>query len=142
GEAFDEALGRFCEDEQADRLRLLATYGADGLRRMLTRVYETLRSAGRELVLELGERPALAERADELRGAARCPVDDPGATETQRANAGRVLELLTGELRADALVDLSPHRAQGERAAGYEDARRATEQAALDELAALDRGLL
>jgi ATP-dependent helicase/nuclease subunit A len=142
GESFDEALGRFCEDEQPERLRLLATYGADGLRRMLTRVYETLRSAGRELVLELGERPALEERAAELREAARCLAEDPGATENQRASAVAVLELLAGDPRPDALLDLSPHRAQGERAAGYEDARRALEQAALDELAALDRGLL
>jgi ATP-dependent exoDNAse (exonuclease V) beta subunit len=142
GEAFDEALSRFCEDERPEQLRLLATYGADGLRRMLTRVYETLRSAGRDLVLELGERPALAERVEELRDAARCLADDLAATPTQRANASRVVELLAGEPRPDALLDLSPHRAQGERAAGYEEARRAVEQAALDELAALDRGLL
>src|ERR687891_828975 len=54
GEAFAAALAAFCKDEQPDRLRLLATYGANGLRRMLTGVYETLRAAGRPLVLELG----------------------------------------------------------------------------------------
>src|SRR3989441_10123525 len=53
-EAFRAALDDFCSDGDADRLRLLATYGADGLRRMLTGVYETLRSAGRELSLEIG----------------------------------------------------------------------------------------
>ena len=58
GEAFERALDAFCADEEPERLRLLATYRADGLRRMLTGVYETLRSAGRELVLELGERPS------------------------------------------------------------------------------------
>ena len=42
---------------------LLATYGAGGLRRMLTGVYETLRSAGRELVLELGDAAAAARRS-------------------------------------------------------------------------------
>ena len=47
-EAFEQALAEFCADDEPDRLRLLATYGADGLRRMLTGVYETLRSAGRE----------------------------------------------------------------------------------------------
>ena len=41
--------------EEAERLGLLATYGAARLRKMLTGVYETLRSAGRPLVLELGE---------------------------------------------------------------------------------------
>ena len=33
---------------------------------MITGIYETLRSAGRELVLELGDRPALEERLEEL----------------------------------------------------------------------------
>ena len=51
GEAFEEALTRFCANDDADRLRLLAVYGADGLRRMLKGVFETLRAAGRELVL-------------------------------------------------------------------------------------------
>src|SRR6266513_3744564 len=53
-EAFRAALEEFCASGEPDRLRLLATYGADGLRRMLTGVYETLRSAGRELSLEIG----------------------------------------------------------------------------------------
>jgi ATP-dependent helicase/nuclease subunit A len=142
GEAFDEALTAFCAGEEPERLRLLATYGAAGLRRMLTRVYETLRSAGRELALELGERPALADRVEELREAARCLAEDAGATEAQRASAARVLELVAGEPPAEALLDLSAHRAHGERAASYEEARRAAEQAALDELAAHDRDLL
>ena len=68
GEAFEAALNEFCAGDDPARLRLLATYGAAGLRRMLTGVYETLRSAGRELELELGERPGLAGAA---RGAGR-----------------------------------------------------------------------
>jgi ATP-dependent exoDNAse (exonuclease V) beta subunit len=56
-EAFVAALAGFCADGRPERRQLLATYGTAGLRRMLTSVYETLRSAGRELVLELGERP-------------------------------------------------------------------------------------
>ena len=48
GEAFERALQEFCAGGDAERLRLLATYRADGLRRMLTGVYETLRSAGRD----------------------------------------------------------------------------------------------
>jgi ATP-dependent helicase/nuclease subunit A len=59
GEAFDEALAAFCADSDGNRLQLLTTYGARGLRRMITGIYETLRSAGHDLVLELGERPAL-----------------------------------------------------------------------------------
>ena len=54
GEAFERALESFCAGGEPERLRLLATYRASGLRRMLTGVYETLRSAGRPLVLELG----------------------------------------------------------------------------------------
>ena len=42
GEAFERALEAFCDGADPERLRLLATYGADGLRRMLTGVYETL----------------------------------------------------------------------------------------------------
>ena len=43
GEAFESALGAFCAGRDPERLRLLATYGAPGLRKMLTGVYETLR---------------------------------------------------------------------------------------------------
>ena len=55
GEAFERALTAFCAGRDSERVRLLATYGAAGLRRMLTGVYETLRSAGRDLTLDLGE---------------------------------------------------------------------------------------
>src|SRR5438094_10333050 len=71
GEAFAAALATFCGEDDPARLRLLATYGADGLRRMLTGVYETLRSAGRDLVLELGERPQFDAKVTELRDAAQ-----------------------------------------------------------------------
>ena len=50
-EAFERALAEFCAAADPERLRLLATYGARGLRRMLTGVHEPLRSAGRALVL-------------------------------------------------------------------------------------------
>src|SRR5258708_26631378 len=50
-EAFERALGAFLATGEPDRLQLLTTYGGAGLRRMLTGVYETLRSAGRELAL-------------------------------------------------------------------------------------------
>src|SRR5579863_9407283 len=70
-EAFEGALAEFCSGAEPARLQLLATYGAAGLRRMLTGVYETLRSAGRDLALGVGDRPELAERVEELREAAR-----------------------------------------------------------------------
>ena len=84
GEAFEAALNEFCAGEDPERLQLLATYGAAGLRRMLTTVYETLRSAGRELELELGERADLQVRLDELAEAARASP----TTRTRRRGAG------------------------------------------------------
>jgi len=141
-EAFDGALASFCADGDDERVQLLTTYGARGLRRMITGIYETLRSAGRELVLELGEQPALAERLEELRRAARCLADDASATDLQRASASALLEALAGEPRPDDLLDLKAHRASGERAATYEEARLAAERAALDELAMRDRDLV
>ncbi|MGB2952795.1 MAG: UvrD-helicase domain-containing protein [Gaiellaceae bacterium] len=141
-EAFDAALTDLCAGEDPERLRLLATYGAGSLRRMLTQVYETLRSAGRELVLELGERPELDERLAELREAARCLAEDERATELQRSSAAALLELLARREDVDALLDLSAFKASGERAATYQEARRAVEQAALDRAAVRDRDLL
>jgi len=142
GEAFRTALEEFCRDGDPDRLRLLATYGADALRRMLTGVYETLRSAGRPLSLEVAARSGLDGPVEELREAARCLVDDPAATDNQRSAATQLLALLERDRRPDRLLELSGFRASGERAATYEEARRAVEQAALDEAAARDRALL
>src|SRR4029077_15294799 len=70
GESFERALAAFCSTRDAERLGLLATYGAQSLRRMLTGVYETLRSAGRDLKLELGEVAGITERLAELHAAA------------------------------------------------------------------------
>src|SRR5881397_2606187 len=142
GEAFSAALTAFCATDDPARLRLLAVYGADGLRRMLTGVYETLRSAGRELVLELGEHPSLAARVDEFREAARCLTEDDGSGEAHRETARQALAYLEPDGTADRLFDLGDLRLRGERAASYEEARRRLEQAALDELAAADRDLL
>jgi ATP-dependent helicase/nuclease subunit A len=142
GEAFEEALTAFCSGGEPDRLRLLVAYGGSRLRRMLIGVYETLRSAGRPLVLELGEAPPLDLRIEELVEAARCLVDDPAATETQRTNATGVLGLLDGGSAADRLLDLGEFAARGDRAATYEEARGRLEQAALDTVAAGDRDLL
>jgi ATP-dependent helicase/nuclease subunit A len=142
GEAFRAALEDFTAGGEPDRLRLLATYGADGLRRMLTGVYETLRSAGRELTLDIGARPQLAERVEELREAAHCLADDGSATENQRTAATQLLALLERGSQPDRLMELSGFKARGERAETYEEARRAVEQSALDEVAAHDRELL
>ena len=141
-EAFKQALAEFCADDEPDRLRLLATYGADGLRRMLTGVYETLRSAGRDLDLAVEILPELEGGVAELRDAARSLAADVSATEIQRGNAEQLLALLERDTRPDRLMDLSGFRASGERAASYEEARKRVEQAALDEAAIRDRVLL
>ena len=140
GEAFQRALTTFCADEDPERLRLLATYGARGLRRMVTGAFETLRSAGRPLELELPGDSELPARVEELRDAARCLFDE-GPDETLT----RVLELLQASPPAETLLDLSGYAVKGrarERSATYEEARVVVEQAALDELARRDRDLL
>ncbi len=142
GEAFEAGLNEFCAGEDPDRLQLLATYGAGGLRRMLTTVYETLRSAGRELDLELGERADLKAQLDYLAQVARALAADPDATDAARTAAAQAVTLAESETLPERLLDLGGLRARGERAASYEEARKAVEQAALDELALQDRELL
>jgi ATP-dependent helicase/nuclease subunit A len=144
GEAFDEALTAFCVGDDPARLRLLATYGAGGLRRMLTGVYETLRAAGRPLELRLGDGSGLERQIEVLRDAARCLAEEEGFDE-QRSQAARLLEVLDRDRTADDLLDLSEFATRGgprERFASYEGARKALEQAALDEVATRDRELL
>ena len=141
-EAFDAALDAFCAGDDPERLRLLAVYGASNLRRMLIGVFETLRAAGRALVLELGDRPGLEAQLADWRDAARCLADDAGTTDDARATARLALAVAENEVAPDRLFELGDLRLTGERAATYEEARRAVEQAALDELAARDRDLL
>jgi ATP-dependent helicase/nuclease subunit A len=140
GEAFERALASFCATRDAERLRLLATYGAHGLRRKLTAVYETLRSAGRELRLELSEHADLGERLAELHVEARALSIDADCTEKQLAAAQSALALTS--TNPERLQDLSALRATGERAAAFEAARKRLEQTAFDELALRDKDLL
>ena len=139
GEAFDRALEAFCAAGGEERLTLLAVYGSTRLRKMLTGVYETLRSAGRPLALELGEPSDLGERLAALWDAARCLLDDAGATESQIASAQAALDLPS---LPETLIDLAALRARGVRAASFEEARKGVEQAALELAATRDRDLL
>ncbi len=141
-EAFTSALESFCGADEPDRWQLLATYGADGLRRMLVEVYATLRSAGRDLILERGARAQLDERVDELREAATCLIDDDRATELQRAAAGAALEALAVSTLPERLLAIGDLKARGPRAATFGEARDAVVAAALEELASRDRELL
>jgi len=142
GEAFERALDEFCASGDPERIRLLATYRAAGLRRMLTGVYETLRSAGRDLVLELGDRPSLDDAISWFREEARALADDPSATPTQIDTASEACRIVTETAPPERVVDLSALRCRGARAESYNAARKAVERAALEQLAALDRDLL
>src|SRR5260370_31929697 len=103
-----------------------------------------LRVAGGPFERRLGVGQAFASRVEALREAARCLVDEQG-DDDQPAQAGRMLELLERNRTAEDLLDLSEFATRGgprERFASYEAARKAVEQAALDELATRDRDLL
>ena len=139
GESFERALAAFCSTRDPERLRLLATYGARGLRRMLTGVYETLRSAGRGLQLELDDVARVPERLAELHAAAAALAADPHTTDKQLAAAQAALRL---GANPEQLLDLSHLATSGERALAFKDARLRLEQAAFDELAERDRELL
>jgi len=141
-EAFTTALERFCAADEPDRWQLLATYGAVGLRQMLVEVYATLRSAGRELVLESGARALLDTRIDALRDSATSLCDDAQATDNQRAAAAAALDLLGATSLPERLLALGDLKTRGPRAAAFAEARDAVVAAALEELAARDRGLL
>jgi ATP-dependent exoDNAse (exonuclease V) beta subunit len=141
-EAFGAALSEFLAGDDPQRLELLATYGSAGLRRMLTKVYETLRAAGRDLDLAVAPRPELAERVEELRDCARRLAADPDVTDVQSRAAAELLALLEKDTRPDRLMALSGFKARGDRAAAYNEALAAVEQAALDEAAVRDRALL
>ena len=142
-EAFTRALERFCAADEPDRWQLLATYGAAGLRRMLVEVYATLRSAGRELVLEAGGvRAPLAERVDALREAAGGLLARRRATEAQHGSASAALDLIGAVALPERLLPLSDLKVRGPRAAAFAEARDAVVATALEELATRDRELL
>ena len=141
-EAFSTALERFCAVDEAERWQLLATYGAVGLRRMLVEVYATLRSAGRELVLEPGTRASLEPCVSALRDAASSLLADAGATDAQHDAASAALELLEASTLPERLLALADLKPRGPRAATFVEARDRVVAAALEDLAARDRELL
>ena len=107
GEAFDAALEEFCAADEPARWQLLATYRTGGLRSMLVSVYDTLRSAGRELRLEPAARESLADGIVELVSEAESLVADERATALQRAAAREVLDLLETTRQPERLLDLA-----------------------------------
>jgi ATP-dependent exoDNAse (exonuclease V) beta subunit len=144
-EAFAEALAAYVEGGEPERVRLLATYGAEGLRGMLTSVYDRLRSAGRALELPGEPVSSLAERLTDLRDVAELTLQVTEDSLPGRAQVEDALQLIDPPPPAEELLDLSELRVGGEereRFASFGEALTAVEQAALDEIAARDRGLL
>jgi ATP-dependent exoDNAse (exonuclease V) beta subunit len=142
GEAFSAALEAFLSAEEPERLRLLASYGSQRLRAMLIGVYETLRAAGRDLRLELGEPQPLDERLVALVTAAEALAASSEATDAQHEASQSLLTVLAADLPPERLLDLREFKVRGEASEAFEEARKAVEQAALDALAAGDRDLL
>lgn len=143
GEAFNEALRRFCDEDEAGRWQLLATYGADLLRSMLVTVFATLRSAGRALVLEPGEIEPIEDAVAELAEAARVLHADPKATAAQRDGAAEALELVGGALSTERLVEVASLKLhKSERATAFNTACERVAAIALELLASRDRELL
>jgi ATP-dependent exoDNAse (exonuclease V) beta subunit len=145
-EAFDAALAEFCTARDADRVRLLATYGAERLGRMLRGVFERLRSAGRPLVLDEREAGGLVERVDGLEESARATLAAMGAHDAEaKAAVEAALELVSPLPSPDRLLDLSELRvdsAEPERYTAYNEALADVENAALEQVAGRDRALL
>ena len=144
-EAFAVALHGFVAGGGPERTDLLATYGARSLRRMLTGVYDTLRSAGRALVLELGDRPGLAAAAAAWGIEAATLAADEAAGDIARERARAAVGFVAEQHATDELLSLKAFAGAGPGKAcyaAYDEARKAVEQAALDELAARDRDLL
>ncbi len=144
-EAFEGALHDFVAAGDIERTDLLATYGARSLRRMLTGVYDRLRSAGRPLVLELGEHPGIDVAVAAWRRQAEALAANETAGDVARERARDALVFLERERVPEELLGLKELAASGAGRAAYadyEEARKLVEQAALDQLAARDRDLL
>ena len=144
-EAFADSLAAYVEAGEPERVRLLATYGAEGLRGMLTSVYDRLRSAGRPLALPGEPVSSLPERLADLREIAELTLSVTEQSLPGRAQVEDALQLLDPPPPPEQLLDLSDLRVGGaerERFASFGESLAAVEQAALDEIAARDRALL
>ncbi|MGI9659851.1 MAG: UvrD-helicase domain-containing protein, partial [Gaiellaceae bacterium] len=137
-EAFSTALTSFCATKEPDRVALLATYGSQGLRSMLTAVHGRLRSAGWPLELGTGDEAALTDALQQLREA--LAEDRPGDT----AEADSLLsDLIGNEPTPEQLIDIDSWLpTELLKSAGLEGPVGDVQAAALDTVARRDRGLL
>jgi len=141
-EAFASALEEFSRSRDPERTTLGVSYGRVGLERMIISAHETLRSAGRPLALELSAAGSRAEAEAALRLEAEALAADGEAPDQTRLSARELLALLDAESAAD-LLRLDDYKVRRcDRTEGYEEARKALEQVAWDELALHDRDLL
>jgi ATP-dependent helicase/nuclease subunit A len=134
-EAFADALNTFCAGREPERLGLLASYGARGLRSMLLGVYGRLRSAGRPLELAIPHAGELPARVAELKAICESAVVDAAG----RAELEDYLSSLASEAPEGLCRFPDPPETAGGEAAEATEAVRA---AALEHVAARDRVLL
>jgi ATP-dependent helicase/nuclease subunit A len=142
-EAFNTAMAEFCAGGEPERTTLVVSYGRRGLERMIISAHETLRSAGRALELELsGATPGVSPEAA-LRLEAEALAADDEAPEQTRLKARELHDLLDLHPGAEVFLHLAAFKVRKcDRTEVYEQARKALEQAAWDELALRDRDLL
>jgi ATP-dependent exoDNAse (exonuclease V) beta subunit len=142
-EAFSAALEEFCASGELERTTLVVSYARRGLERMIISAHETLRSAGRPLEIELPEAAARAEPEAVLRTEAEALAADVEAPEQTQSSARELVELLDTHPGSELFLHLSEFKVRRcERTEAYEQARKALEQTAWDELALRDRDLL
>jgi ATP-dependent helicase/nuclease subunit A len=146
-EAFREALAEFVAGRDPDRLRLLATYGSNGLATMLVSAHERLRSAGLPLELAPGVDPDLPGRVGDARATAEEALADGSADKAVHSLAERVIDVLYDDVPAESLLDLSdlevPRRGAAREGVDHlAEALAAVEQTARDIVAVRDRALL
>ena len=142
-EAFGAAMTEFCASADPERTTLVVSYGRRGLERMIISAHETLRSAGRALELELeGASPGVSPEAA-LRTEAEALAADVEAPEQTRNSARELVELLDTHPGAEVFLHLAAFKVRRcDRTEAYEQARKALQQTAWDELALRDRDLL
>ena len=95
---------------------------------MLVSVYDTLRSAGRELMLEPGVRESLEDAIGELLAETDALLPD-GRRRSRSGTAARdALDLLQTTSLPERLIELPATTVRGARAAAFSDARKAVQR--------------
>ena len=137
-EAFSATLARFCATREPERVALLATYGSQGMRSMLTAVHGRLRSAGWPLELGSAQGADLADAIEQLREALG---DSPPGSSAVHDSA--LADLLASEPTAEELLDIETWLPRElVQSAGLEGLVGHVQAAALETVARRDSALL